>query len=69
MERMLTPEQAAEVLQTHPVTVRLWLRTGKLRGRKIGRIWRVPESECTRTNNHDRGDTATTTRGDSEGDA
>lgn len=45
MERYLTVEQAAEVLQVHPDTVRQWLRGSQLAGRKIGRIWRIPESE------------------------
>lgn len=45
MERYLTVEQAAEVLQVHPDTVRQWLRGSQLGGRKIGRIWRIPESE------------------------
>lgn len=44
MERYLTVEQAAEVLQVHPDTVRQWLRGSQLAGRKIGRIWRIPES-------------------------
>ncbi len=45
MERFLTAEQVAELLQVHLDTVRRWLREGTLHGRKIGRVWRVPESE------------------------
>ncbi len=45
MERYLTVEQAAALLQVHPDTVRHWLRTQQLRGRKIGRIWRIAEAE------------------------
>jgi excisionase family DNA binding protein len=44
MEKALTVEQAAEVLQVLPITVRRWLRSGRVRGVKLGRVWRVPES-------------------------
>ena len=43
MGRILTVEQAAEKLQVKPKTVRAWLRAGKIPGRKIGRVYRVPE--------------------------
>ena len=45
MGRILTVEQAAEKLQVKPKTVRAWLRAGKIPGRKIGRVYRVPEDE------------------------
>ena len=45
MERYLTVEQAAQVLQVHPDTVRGWLRDSQLAGRKVGRAWRISESE------------------------
>jgi excisionase family DNA binding protein len=35
-ERFITVKDAAEQLQVHPQTVRVWLREGKLRGRLIG---------------------------------
>jgi excisionase family DNA binding protein len=44
-EKLYTPEGAAEVLMVNPETVRLWLRTGKLKGVKVGRLWRVRESD------------------------
>jgi excisionase family DNA binding protein len=44
MEGLLTVRQVAAVLNVHGETVRQWLRSGKLRGVKIGhRSWRVPE--------------------------
>ncbi len=44
MEKLLTVEQASAVLSVHGETVRQWLRSGKLRGVKMGhRSWRVPE--------------------------
>jgi len=44
--RVLTPEQAAKVLQLSPRTVYSYLRQGKLPGRKIGgRRWRILEED------------------------
>lgn len=43
--RLYTPEEAAEFLRVTPRTVREWLRTGRLKGVKAGRLWRVPEDE------------------------
>lgn len=48
MERFLTTEQVATALQVHNNTVRRWLRTGELQGRKFGRIWRISEQEMKR---------------------
>lgn len=42
---LLTVEQAAEYLQLSPLVVRRWLREGKIRGAKIGRIWRIDEKD------------------------
>src|SRR5690606_41000007 len=43
--KLLTPEEAAERLNVSPVTIRKWLRTGKLRGVKVSVLWRVKESD------------------------
>lgn len=43
--KLLTPEDAAKALLVKPTTVREWLKTGKLKGIKVGRLWRVRESE------------------------
>lgn len=40
-ENLLTPDEAAERLAVSPKTLRDWLRTGALRGVKVGRLWRV----------------------------
>jgi excisionase family DNA binding protein len=42
---VLTPEQVAERLHISRLTVGNWLRSGKLKGVKVGRLWRVRESE------------------------
>jgi len=43
--RVLTVPQAAEKLQMNPDIVRDYLRLGKMPGRKIGKAWRVLESD------------------------
>jgi excisionase family DNA binding protein len=46
MEKLYTPEQAAEVLQVTAAAVREWLKRGKLKGAKVaGRLWRIKESD------------------------
>jgi excisionase family DNA binding protein len=45
MEKLYTVEQAAEILQVHPKTVREWLRTKKLKGVLAGRFWRIKKSD------------------------
>lgn len=44
-ERLLTPEDAAERLAVSSKTIRDWLRAGKLKGAKAGRLWRVREED------------------------
>jgi excisionase family DNA binding protein len=41
VQRLLSPEEVANILQLKPDTIRILLRTGKLRGIKIGKVWRV----------------------------
>ena len=36
-----TPEEVAEILRISPVTIKDWLRQGRIRGVKIGKEWRV----------------------------
>ena len=45
MDDLLTPEQAAAILQLSPKTIKDWLRAGKLAGCKIGRFWRVKPAD------------------------
>jgi excisionase family DNA binding protein len=42
---LLTIDEAAERLRIAPRTCREWLRTGKLRGVKYGKIWRIREED------------------------
>ncbi len=41
METFLTPEQVAEQLSVETTTVYSWLKTARLAGVKLGRLWRV----------------------------
>jgi len=45
-EKYLTPEQIASLLQVNVVTVRRWLKSGRLKGYHLGRkLWRVSSSQ------------------------
>jgi excisionase family DNA binding protein len=44
-EKLLTPEAAAKILLIKPDTLRGWLRTGKFKGVKVHRLWRIRESD------------------------
>ena len=43
-ERLYSQDEAAELLQISRLTLGKWLRDGRIRGVKIGRLWRIPES-------------------------
>ena len=45
VERLLTPEEVANKLAVSVKSVRNWLRQGKLKGIKVGRLWRIRESD------------------------
>ena len=42
--KFLTVEEASEVLQISPYTMRKYLKNGRVRGIKLGNSWRVPET-------------------------
>jgi excisionase family DNA binding protein len=48
VERIYTPEEVAELLSVTPKTVKDWLRAGKLKGSKLGKLWRVQDSDIQR---------------------
>ena len=54
-EKLLTVEDAAKVLLVKPTTVREWLKASKLKGMKMGRLWRVRESELEAFLSEDKG--------------
>ncbi len=45
IERFLTTEQVANILQIHPLTVLKFLKSGKLKGIKLGRVYRIKETD------------------------
>jgi excisionase family DNA binding protein len=45
IERLYTPEEAADALRVKVRSVMEWLRQGKLKGVKLGRLWRIKESD------------------------
>ena len=45
MSEVLTVEQAARKLHVKPHTVREYLKRGMIPGRKLGRSWRILETE------------------------
>jgi excisionase family DNA binding protein len=48
---VLTVKEAAEQLRVNPITVQRWLRSGRLRGARLGGKkvgWRIPEAEVRR---------------------
>ena len=44
-DRILTPDQVAEALQLHPFTILNYIKQGKLRSAKLGRVYRIKESD------------------------
>lgn len=46
MSRILyTPAEVAEKLKVNREVIYKWLQRGKLKGRKIGKLWRVSDSD------------------------
>lgn len=45
MEQYLTSEQVAKILQVHPFTVLKYLKSGRIEGVKMGRVYRIKESD------------------------
>jgi len=45
MDRILTPDQVAEMLQMHPFTILGYIKEGKLRAARLGRVYRIKEAD------------------------
>jgi len=54
-ERFYTIKEVAELLKVSDGGVRKWLKTGKLKGIKLGRIWRIKKSDLEEYINERRG--------------
>ena len=48
MDVLLAPEEAAARISVSPRSIREWLRKGKIKGVKAGRLWRIRETELER---------------------
>ena len=45
MEDLLTVEQAAAKLQIAPKTLKDWLQAGRIKGVRLGKLWRIKECD------------------------
>ena len=45
VERLLTPREVADRLAVTAGAIREWIRVGKLKGVKAGRLWRIRERD------------------------
>ncbi|WP_338819583.1 helix-turn-helix domain-containing protein [Neomoorella thermoacetica] len=43
-EKFYSPHEVAKMYNVKEETVRKWLYRGNIRGIKMGRLWRIPES-------------------------
>lgn len=41
----LTVDETAAIFGVHPETVRVWLREGRIPGRKLGKSWYILKSD------------------------
>ena len=44
----MTVPQVAAQLSIHPATVRIWIKTGRLAAVRVGKEWRIRQSEVDR---------------------
>ena len=44
MERLYKVSEVAKMLNVSTVAVRKWIRSGKLRAKRVGKLWMIPES-------------------------
>jgi excisionase family DNA binding protein len=44
-QKLLTPDQVADRLQISRVTVMDFLRKGRLKGHRVGKLWRIKEED------------------------
>jgi excisionase family DNA binding protein len=62
--KLLTPEQAASRLAVSSRSIREWLRMGKLKGVRAGRLWRIRDRDIEEFLEHSPEKQATTTQPD-----
>jgi len=47
-EKIYTTDQIAKILQIHPLTVLKYIKSGQLKGIKLGRVYRIREGALQR---------------------
>lgn len=45
LDNYLTTEQVAKILQVHPFTILKFIKSGKIKGVKLGRVYRINEND------------------------
>jgi len=48
MERLYKVSEVARMLNVSTVAVRKWVKSGKLRAKRVGKLWMIPEGELKR---------------------
>lgn len=48
MERLYKVSEVARMLNISSVAVRKWIKAGKIKAKRIGKLWMIPESELKR---------------------
>jgi len=48
MERLYRTSEVARMLNVSTVAVRKWIKTGRLRAKRVGKLWMIPEGELKR---------------------
>jgi len=43
LDILLTPKEVAAIFKVSPRTIERWLKEGKIKGIKIGAVWRIPK--------------------------
>src|SRR5256885_913817 len=61
-EEVLTPEKVAQLLSVRPKTIRDWLKQGRMKGIKAGRLWRIRERDLEAFLSQARAETDAETR-------
>ncbi|MFI7134198.1 helix-turn-helix domain-containing protein [Nonomuraea sp. NPDC050153] len=58
MSHDLLSKEVAERFRVDPSTIRRWVHSGRIRGHRYGRDWRIPLSEVERLEAEARGEAA-----------
>ncbi len=48
MDRLYKVSEVAKKLNVSTATIRKWIRSGKLRAKRVGKLWMIPENELKR---------------------